>query len=185
MIAGITGWWLQNEATMQHMVMSLQKESMKFSAGHFTLFSATRRERMHGHNFSVGAVLEIACVQHDLAFDYGIYKRKLQAICDGLDEYFLLPGCSPWLRVVADGPMVFAHFNGERIPFLQRDVRVLQIGNITNEGLASWILQELRAEAQEAAELGVVAMAIKVFSGPGQSCEVRWKQGDEACELQS
>ena len=31
----------------------LAKENMKFSAAHFTIFSASERERLHGHNFRV------------------------------------------------------------------------------------------------------------------------------------
>jgi 6-pyruvoyltetrahydropterin/6-carboxytetrahydropterin synthase len=33
----------------------IDKESHKFSAAHFTIFSATERERLHGHNYSVSA----------------------------------------------------------------------------------------------------------------------------------
>ena len=38
--------------------IELSKEYLKFSAGHFTVFSATERERLHGHNFSVSALTE-------------------------------------------------------------------------------------------------------------------------------
>lgn len=31
----------------------IDKESHKFSVAHFTIFSATERERLHGHNYSV------------------------------------------------------------------------------------------------------------------------------------
>ena len=33
--------------------LELCQEEMKFSAGHFTILSATERERLHGHNFTV------------------------------------------------------------------------------------------------------------------------------------
>ena len=33
----------------------IDKESHKFSAAHYTIFSATERERLHGHNYSVSA----------------------------------------------------------------------------------------------------------------------------------
>ena len=33
--------------------VELQKESMKFSAGHTTIFSATEREPLHGHMYQV------------------------------------------------------------------------------------------------------------------------------------
>ena len=31
----------------------IDKESHKFSAAHYTIFSATERERLHGHNYVV------------------------------------------------------------------------------------------------------------------------------------
>ena len=34
----------------------IDKESHKFSAAHYTIFSATERERLHGHNYSVSAL---------------------------------------------------------------------------------------------------------------------------------
>ena len=33
----------------------IDKEAHKFSAAHFTIFTATERERLHGHNYSVSA----------------------------------------------------------------------------------------------------------------------------------
>ena len=39
--------------TQRTTTLELYKEEMKFSAGHFTIFSATERENLHGHNFSV------------------------------------------------------------------------------------------------------------------------------------
>ena len=35
--------------------LHIDKESHKFSAAHYTIFSATERERLHGHNYSVSA----------------------------------------------------------------------------------------------------------------------------------
>ena len=33
--------------------LRIGKESHKFSAAHFTVFSASERERLHGHNYGV------------------------------------------------------------------------------------------------------------------------------------
>ncbi|EQD50251.1 hypothetical protein B1A_13514, partial [mine drainage metagenome] len=37
---------------MRSVEVDLSKERMKFSAGHFTVFSASERENLHGHNFT-------------------------------------------------------------------------------------------------------------------------------------
>ncbi|MDC0574224.1 6-carboxytetrahydropterin synthase, partial [Luminiphilus sp.] len=35
--------------------LHINKQAHKFSAAHFTIFSATDRERLHGHNYGVSA----------------------------------------------------------------------------------------------------------------------------------
>ena len=42
---------------MSHLLTTINicKEALKFSGAHFTIFSATDRERLHGHNFRVRA----------------------------------------------------------------------------------------------------------------------------------
>ena len=55
-------------------------------------------------------------------FDYSIVKRAIRALCDEIDEKVLLPEQSPHLAIEHEGDYVIALFNGERIPFLPRDV---------------------------------------------------------------
>ncbi|MFP2903776.1 6-pyruvoyl trahydropterin synthase family protein [Pyxidicoccus sp. 3LFB2] len=55
--------------------IELHKEEMKFSAGHFTIFSATHRENLHGHNFTVYVALTGAVVENGLLSDYGPLKQ--------------------------------------------------------------------------------------------------------------
>ena len=83
----------------KRVAIRLDKETMKFSAGHFTIFGPGERERLHGHNFKVAVVLHACVGDNGLCFDYGIYKQKLVALCRELNEYFLLPGRSPFLVI--------------------------------------------------------------------------------------
>ena len=55
--------------------IELFKESMNFSAGHFTIFSETERENLHGHNFSVYAIFESEVIENGMTFNYDIYKK--------------------------------------------------------------------------------------------------------------
>ena len=153
--------------------IELFKESMKFSAGHFTLFSASKRERLHGHNFFVHVTMEVSQVTDDLAFDYGIYKRKIQNICDSLNEYFLLPQNSPFLQFEEDSTYLYACFGAEKIPFIKTDIKLLPIANVTLEGLAKWFVEEMMQDSAELRRYGIEACTVKVYSGPGQSCEAR------------
>ena len=93
--------------------IELAKEAMKFSAGHFTIFSATERERLHGHNFSVQAHFTGELDDNGMMGDYKLYKRLLLAQCEALDEYLLLPGRSPHLRLRDQGEHIIAEFAGE------------------------------------------------------------------------
>ena len=152
---------------MARISLEIAKESLHFSAAHFTLFSATERENLHGHNFQVALEVEAELGEDGLAFDYNILKRRLQAICERLDERTLLPERSPHLQLRREGDYLLALFNGERIPFLHRDALPLPVANITLEALADWLGQELLNDGEVAA-LPIQRLVAKVSSGPGQ-----------------
>lgn len=150
-------------------VVEIHKEENSFSAGHFTIFSATEREDLHGHNYYVSLALTVMIDDNGLAFDYRVYKQKLQALCARLDRRFLLPSLSKYLKLEDTGDMWIAHFGAERIPFLKRDVIILPITNVTIEELSHWFLQQLCAEQHMLAAHGIKDITVKVFNGPGQS----------------
>ncbi|MYH15045.1 MAG: 6-pyruvoyl tetrahydropterin synthase [Gammaproteobacteria bacterium] len=153
--------------TVSRTVIEVTKEALHFAAAHFTLFSATKRENLHGHNFFVALEIEAEVGEDGLAFDYNIVKTALKALCDGLDERTLLPERSPHLSIERDGGYVVALFNEERIPFLPRDVRTLPVANITVEALAAWFVEQLKADPAIKA-LDIHRLVAKVSSGPGQ-----------------
>src|SRR5262245_19667496 len=113
--------------------LELFKEDMKFSAGHFTIFSATERENLHGHNFRVHVAIDAEVLENGMCFDYGVYKQRIRDLCAAWDEVTLLPLHSPHLQIEEADGYIHAIFNGERIPFLRRDVLLLPIVNATVE----------------------------------------------------
>jgi 6-pyruvoyltetrahydropterin/6-carboxytetrahydropterin synthase len=155
-------------------VVDLAKENMKFSAGHFTIFSATERERLHGHNFTVCVSLTAEVGDNGLCFDYGVYKKIIEQVCCEWNEYFILPTKSPYLKIDIDGNYLFASFDGQRIPFLRKDVLLLPIVNATLEEFSRLILERLTADADALASRKIAAITVKVASGPGQSCSATW-----------
>ncbi len=160
-------------------VIDLAKEDMKFSAGHFTIFSATDRERLHGHNFSVGARITCAVGDDGMAFDYGIYKKKLHGLCRAWNEYFILPTQSPYLEIRENGDRVEAVFDGVSIPFLRSDILLLPIANATLEEFSRLMLEALIVDPAEIEKYGVWALTVRVSSGPGQSAATSWSRLDE------
>lgn len=153
--------------------VEIRKEENEFSAGHFTIFSATEREDMHGHNYSVSIAIHALLNEEGLSFDYRVYKKKCQALCQTLDRRFLLPATSKYLQLEDTGDMWIAHFNQERIPFLKRDVVILPISNITIEELSHWFLQQLTQDPEEMQHHQIQDITVKVFNGPGQSGAAR------------
>lgn len=155
----------------------LDKEAMKFSAGHFTIFGPGDRERLHGHNFTVSVVIHASVGEDGLCFDYGIYKHRLIALCREWNEYVLLPGRSALLQLEESGDGVVAVFGEERIPFLRKDVLVLPITNVTVEELAGLLLARLADDPRALAEHHIEAIELEVRSGPGQGAAMRWEAG--------
>jgi 6-pyruvoyltetrahydropterin/6-carboxytetrahydropterin synthase len=152
----------------------IDKESHKFSAAHFTIFSATERERLHGHNFSVAARLVAPVDDNGLTGDYAVYKAQLKKLCDLLDEYSLIPANSPYLTVVEEGDYYRVRHDQDELLFLQSDTRVLPLRNTTVEDLSHYLLEMLVEdkpflEAQDIREIEVL-----VSSGPGQTGSSYW-----------
>lgn len=149
--------------------IELDKEDMSFAAGHYTIFSSTHRERLHGHNFHMYAAITAEVSENGMTFDYGIYKAKLRALCKELSEWVLIPGESPYQRLEEEGDYLYVHFNQEKIPFLKRDVKILPVANITVEELSRWFLQRLIADPLELRQHCIHHILLKVYSGAGQS----------------
>jgi 6-pyruvoyltetrahydropterin/6-carboxytetrahydropterin synthase len=160
--------------------IEISKDYLHFNAAHFTLFSASEREDLHGHTFYVRASVDGPVGDDGLAFDYNLFKSALKSLCDELDEKVLLPERSPYLTLERCEGYVVAHFADERIPFLPRDVVTLPLRNITVEELAPWFLERLRARSDVAA-LDISRLEVRVSSGPGQWASTQW-QRPGACE---
>ncbi len=151
----------------------LAKENFKFSAGHFTIFSPTERENLHGHNFTVAVVVNCEVLENGMTFDYGLAKRAVETLCRSLNETFLLPGNSPHLKIQEVDEHIFALFADEKIPFLRRDTTVLPLENITVEELARWFLEQFVKEFASEPAYRIGELAVTINSGPGQGATMR------------
>ncbi|MCD6044966.1 MAG: 6-pyruvoyl tetrahydrobiopterin synthase [Gammaproteobacteria bacterium] len=156
-------------------VIELNKEYMGFDAAHFTIYSATHRERLHGHNFRVYASLTAKVDDNGMTFDYGLYKQKIRTLCDELRQYTLIADHSPYLRVVEDGDYLYAHFYQEKIPFLKKDVKRLPLRNITVEELSRWFIEKLTMDTKNLELYSIQHIVIKICSAPGQCGSCEWR----------
>ena len=153
--------------------LHIDKESHKFSAAHFTIFSETERERLHGHNYSVSARIVAPMGDNGFAADYNVYKQRLAALCDTLDEYMLLAGDSPYQQIDDEGDYYRVTFAGVEMTFLKTDTLVLPIRNATVEEFSDYLLGQLLI-ASEGDDL--VEIELGVASGPGQRASALWRR---------
>ncbi len=156
--------------------VELQKENMKFSAGHTTIFSATEREPLHGHHYTVYLGLTTWVEDNGMTFDYRYYKNKIRELCDVLDQTFLMPGHSPYLQQDEDEAYYYFTFNHKKIPFLKEDVTILPVTNVTVEELSRWFVMALMKDSDELSKHRVEKLVVKVFSAPGQSGSHTWER---------
>jgi 6-pyruvoyltetrahydropterin/6-carboxytetrahydropterin synthase len=155
--------------------IELFKENMKFSAGHFTIFSSESRENLHGHNYNVYVSYTLLIEDQGLSFDYRLYKEKLRHLCRSLNETILIPEKSPYLKIEEAGDYYYVHFNNEKIIFLKRDMKLLPVSNITVEELSNYLLSKITEEKTELEINKIQKVKVKVFSGPGQCASALWR----------
>ena len=151
--------------------LHIDKQAHKFSSAHYTIFSETERERLHGHNYFV-TVRIVACMgPNGFSADYNVYKRRIKAICDRYDEYMLLPEFSPYQTLERVGDEVHAHFNGRVLKFLADETWVLPVTNVTVEALSHLLLDELITHDPDP---DLREVELEVSSGSGQSGSAIW-----------
>ena len=155
--------------------IELQKEDMKFSSGHFTVFSSTVRENLHGHNYNLYAGFTTEIEDEGLSFDYRFYKKKLYDLCRLLNQTTLLPGLCKHLSITEKDGYYHVQFSDEDIIFLKRDATIIPVTNITVEELSYWFIQQLVADKAELEANKITGITVKVFSRPGQSGSSVWE----------
>ncbi|MEP6391822.1 MAG: 6-carboxytetrahydropterin synthase [Halioglobus sp.] len=149
----------------------IDKESHKFSAAHYTIFSAQERERLHGHNYSVSARFVAPMGDNGFSADYNVYKSRLKVLCDELDEYMILAGDSPYQSIEQQGKNYLVRFAQDEMRFLCCDTLVLPITNATVEEFSHHLLGRL-LEISKGDDLREVEVC--VASGPGQKGCALW-----------
>jgi 6-pyruvoyltetrahydropterin/6-carboxytetrahydropterin synthase len=148
--------------------LRLAKEDFKFSVAHFTVFSDTVAERLHGHNYRVR--VEIAGGRTDevgLLMDLRGIKAEIRRRCAELDSKTLLPERSPLVTVAPHQSGVEVRY-GDRVYRLPReDVLVLPLRNTSIEELAVWFWRELEPALRGGA---IDQLAVEIEETAGQSC---------------
>lgn len=149
---------------------------LRFSSGHFMVFSDIKRESMHGHDYQVDVKFRCAIEHNGMAFDCRDYKEKLQKLCQKLDYRFILPTQSDYLRIEDSETHWIAHVCGKTISFLKEDAVVLPISNVTLEDLSYWFLQQLMQNPAEVKANKILGITLRVSNGRGQAGTSAWEE---------
>jgi 6-pyruvoyltetrahydropterin/6-carboxytetrahydropterin synthase len=166
---------LEKEYTVSRLaIVEIDKEELKFSAGHFMILSATERESLHGHDYQVSAAFHAHIQTNGMAFDCRYYKQKLLALCKTLDYRFILPSESDFLNIEESNDSWICHMSLEKLTFLKKDAIVLPICNATLEELSYWFLQQLTANLAEINAHSIKSITLKVHNGRGDSGASQW-----------
>ena len=142
----------------------------KFSCAHMTVFPDGRKERLHGHNYTVSVALDLSRVGFEHLIDFGAIKRAIAAECADWRERTLVAGESPRLeRLSRAGDELEMVLCGQRYVFPEADVLVLPIDNTTTEALAELWSDRLRARlAETLAGSAAVGLEVRIEETPGQ-----------------
>ena len=155
--------------------LDFYREGFGFHIAHFSLFSATERERWHGHNYSVSASLVARINEPGITFNYAIFKNKLSELCKQLDCYFILPAHSPYLNITEEGDSFRVIFHKDEMRFLKKDVLLLPIENTTLEDFSQWFIHQLSAEHDFIKKYGIQQLTVNVFNSTTQSARATWE----------
>jgi len=155
----------------------IEKQVQHFSSAHFTVFSATSRERLHGHNFRIAVSITGDIDDNGLCFDYAVYKKVLKDICAKYDEYTLIAEKSPHLTITSDETFYYVEHNKIVMPLLKTDTILLPVLNVTIEELSHYLLAEILGDYTMVDELKINAFEMRVSSGPNQWGVASWERG--------
>lgn len=153
----------------------LQKENMKFSCAHFTVFSEMERENLHGHNYSVGVEITTDFDDLGLEFNYDSYKKAALTICESLDDTVLLAGNCKYLTFSEDERYHIVEFHDEKMFFLKRDATIIDVRNISVEELSHWFIEKLIATHPDMSKHRVRHIKATIYSAAGQGGYSTWE----------
>jgi len=156
--------------------IEIAKQYFHFSVAHFTVFSATNRERLHGHNFRLAISITGEVDDNGLCFDYAIYKELIQTICKKYDEYTLIAEQSPHLKIQEEGDFYIVTHNNIPVPLLKTDTILLPIRNVTIEEMSHYLLEEVLDDHSLVDQLKIHQFEMRVSSGPDQWGIARWER---------
>ncbi|MBA2564363.1 MAG: 6-carboxytetrahydropterin synthase [Gemmatimonadetes bacterium] len=150
------------------------KDYLTFASGHFISFEDHECERLHGHNYRVGVVVEGPLGAGQYVLNFVTIKRTMKRLADELDHRVLIATHNPVIAVheEPDGS-VGVTCRDRRYRFPREDVVLLPISNTTAELLATHLSGRLHDELRKLGHTHLTALEIEVEESTGQSAFYR------------
>lgn len=142
---------------------------IRFSACHF-IPAHDKCSRLHGHIYSVHAVIEGEPNERGMLWDFLALKNALRSIADDLDHRVLIPGDSKEMAIDI-GDEITVEFENKKYVFPLDDVVVMDIKLASAEELAGFILARLQSIIE--VPDNVKAIEIGLDEGKGQGAWVK------------
>jgi 6-pyruvoyltetrahydropterin/6-carboxytetrahydropterin synthase len=140
----------------------------KFSCAHMTVFADGTKERLHGHNYTVAATLEVERIDLPAMIPFAPIKAAIADVCRAWKERVLLAEKNPFFVVVRDAAELEFTLCGERYVLPRHDALLLPIDNISVEALAAHVAALLRDEIVRLAVPQAIALEVAIEESPGQ-----------------
>jgi 6-pyruvoyltetrahydropterin/6-carboxytetrahydropterin synthase len=155
----------------------IQKEALKFSSAHMTVYPDGQKESLHGHNYSVRFSVDLKDISLKQMISFSEFKLHMKNICKQWDEKVLLARDCPFFKIT--------HHTANEIEFVLCEKRyvlpsdetvLLPLDNITTETLAFEFCR-LRVEGLKSTltSSSVSAIHARVEEIPGQGSTCTWK----------
>jgi 6-pyruvoyltetrahydropterin/6-carboxytetrahydropterin synthase len=153
---------------MQHRIV-IAREQYKFSCAHMTVFPDGTKERLHGHNYTLGIALELDSVALPDMLPFAPIKAALAELCAAWKERVLVATHNPHLRIVRDDAKEIEFtLCGDRYVMPRGDALLLPIDNISVEALAAHCADLLRSKLTTVIGPRVTRLEVTVEESPGQ-----------------
>ncbi len=168
---------------MEHWSIDIEKEYLKFSCAHFLIFPDGSKERLHGHNYHVACEIGGVLSQFGLVIDFKMVKPIIKALCDELDEHWIIPGQHPELTFHhRDDGHTDVAYRGCRYLAPTDEIIVLPCNNTSAENFASWLGRNLCTRLRESfGRVCVRRLRMSVSETKGQ-CGVYHNSDDETAD---
>ncbi|MGM0510961.1 MAG: 6-pyruvoyl trahydropterin synthase family protein [Thermoplasmatota archaeon] len=135
-----------------------------FSASHI-LAGHEKCGRIHGHNYAIHARIEGTENPDGVVYDFLPLKRELRRIADTFDHRFLLASGMKGLTVKEEEVKI--SLDDKRYIFPKEDTVILDIGQVTAEELAKYLLELVIDELKFPDNITGVEIGVDESKGQG------------------